>query len=131
MERLKNGTRIEVHDLSELDRLVTTIHINKDKGLVWRTGEFNTSMLSNENYCFELIENKINIQDIEECDINVSCQELDHNIRDLESYTNNIVLLAIKQLDREIKEIKSLNIEINEEDINKAIKNARKQMREE
>ncbi len=48
-------------------------------------------------------EKEINIQEIEECDINVSCQELDHNIRDLESYINNIVLPAIKQLDREIK----------------------------
>lgn len=72
--------------------------------LNWETGEFDTSYLSN-NYCyFELIEE--NTIDIEKCNINISCQELDHNLRDMQSYINNVLVEAVKQLNRELKEVK-------------------------
>jgi len=46
---------------------------------------------------FEVIEeDEIDIQAMEECDLNVSCQELDHNLRDIQSYINYLVLPAIK-----------------------------------
>ena len=52
---------------------------------------------------FEVIEeDEIDIQAMEECDLNVSCQELDHNLRDIQSYINYLVLPAIKQLDKQI-----------------------------
>ena len=55
-----------MHDLSVLDKVVTTILYSNEK-LNWETGTFDTSYLSN-NYCyFELIEdNTIDIDSIEE-----------------------------------------------------------------
>ena len=65
-EEIKEGTRIEVHDLSVTDRLVTTIMINRDKGIIWQAGEFYTSMLANEYYYFKPINDDIDIDSIEE-----------------------------------------------------------------
>lgn len=75
---------------------------------------------------FEPIEDKIDIDSIEK----------------LESITNNIdgtvcimvkineLVQAVKQLNKKIKEAETLDIEINENDINKAIEKARKQLKE-
>lgn len=75
---------------------------------------------------FELIENEIDIDSIEK----------------LESVTNNIdgtvcimvkineLVQAVKQLNKKVKEAETLDIEINENDINKAIEKARKQLKE-
>ena len=56
---IKSGTNIEVHDLSVLDRLVTTISVNSDRGLAWKTGEFDTSFLLNDYYYFRVKEQDI------------------------------------------------------------------------
>lgn len=86
---------------------------------IFNTGE----LLSME---VELIEDEIDIDSIEK----------------LESITNNIdgtvcimvkineLVQAVKQLNKKIKEAETLDIEINENDINKAIEKARKQLKE-
>jgi hypothetical protein len=97
-----------VHNLSIVDELVTTILINKEKLIVWKTGEFDTSMLSNRYYYFELKEDKIEIQNIEE--INDTCYDVNTMSDDeIEYYHNttaskiNDLIKAVKQLDEKIK----------------------------
>lgn len=73
--------------------------VNRDKGLIWKTGEFDTSMLSNEYYYFKLIEDEINIQDIEELDIyeeNVTKGNIIDKIND--------IVIGLKYIDNKIKE---------------------------
>lgn len=53
---------------------------------------------------FELIEDQT--IDIEECNINITCQELDHNLRDMQSYINNVIVEELKHLNKEIQSIK-------------------------
>ena len=50
---------------------------------------------------FKIIEE--NTIDIEECNININCQELDHNLSDIQSYINNVILEILKHHDKEIK----------------------------
>ena len=82
---------------------------------------------------FQLIEDQT--IDIEECNINITCQELDHNLRDMQSYINNVIVEELKHLNKEIQSIKEdlncCNIEIIEKDINEALKKARRQIKEE
>lgn len=80
---IKSGTSIEVHDLSVLDRLVTTIYVNLNRGLVWKTGEFDTSFLLNDYYYFKIAD--IDIQSIEELDISrgQQCYELAIKINEI------------------------------------------------
>ena len=64
------------------------------------------------------------------------------SIEELKSVTNNIdgtvcimvkineLVQAVKQLNKKVKETETLDIEINENDINEAIKKARKQLKE-
>ena len=42
----------------------------------------------------------------------------------------NELVQAVKQLNKKVKEAETLDIEINENDINEAIKKARKQLKE-
>ena len=42
----------------------------------------------------------------------------------------NELVQAVKQLNKKVKEAETLDIEINENDINKAIEKARKQLKE-
>lgn len=102
-----------------MDKVLTTIVYSNEK-LNWKTGTFDTSCLSNNYCCFELIEDEIDIQSIKEIDTykardkiftytgnegeknNLYCLSLyvAHNILDkLNKHTQ-----AIKQLDRKIKE---------------------------
>lgn len=59
------------------------------------------------NSTIELIEDQT--IDIEECNINISCQELDHNLRDMQSYINNVIVEAVKHLKKEIQSIKKID----------------------
>lgn len=70
--------------------------------LNWETGEFDTSYLSN-NYCyFELIEdNTIDIDSIEELKVT-------GDIVDTRTLVINELVQAVKQLNREIKELKNI-----------------------
>ena len=54
---------------------------------------------------FKLIEEDT-IDNIEECNINISCQELDHNLRDMQSYINNVIVEMLKELRKEVKQLK-------------------------
>lgn len=48
---------------------------------------------------FELIEDEIDIQSIEECDIPINMKEIDHMLIDMQDKINELVE-AVKQLDR-------------------------------
>ena len=100
---IKSGTSIEVHDLSVLDRLVTTISVNSDRGLAWKTGEFDTSFLLNDYYYFKITD--IDIQEIEEIPNEVMRDGWRYYVPIFFNKINELVR-AIKQLDRQIKEDK-------------------------
>lgn len=89
-----------MHDLSIVDKVVTTILYSNEK-LNWETGEFDTSYLSN-NYCyFELIEdNTIDIDSIEDIDTSRNYQNYELTL-EIDKLTK-----AVKQLNKEIKELK-------------------------
>ncbi len=81
---------------------------------------FNTvELLSME---VELIEDEIDIDSIEELEGIVE-YSTERNII-------NQLVQAVKQINKKVKETETLNIEINENDINKAIEKARKQLKE-
>jgi len=97
---IKGGTKIEVHDLSVLDRVVTVIQVNERKGLEWKNGEFDTSMLLNDYYYFKPIEEpeEIDIQAIEDLGV------IDYKgipIKSLSLKINELVQ-AIKQIDNKL-----------------------------
>ena len=96
---IKSGTSIEVHDLSVLDRLVTTISVNRDRGLAWKTGEFDTSFLLNDYYYFKITD--IDIQEIEEIPNEVMRDDWRYYVPIFFNKINELVR-AIKQLDRQI-----------------------------
>ena len=96
---IKSGTNIEVHDLSVLDRLVTTISVNSDRGLTWKTGEFDTSFLLNDYYYFKITD--IDIQKIEEIPNEVMRDDWRYYVPLFFNKINELVR-AIKQLDRQI-----------------------------
>ena len=86
--------------MSVLDRVVTTILYSNAK-LNWETGTFDTICLCNNYYYFELIEDEIDIDNIEE----------------LKSVTNNIygnicmmfkineLVQAVKQINKKVEEL--------------------------
>lgn len=100
---IKSGTNIEVHDLSVLDRLVTTISVNSDRGLAWKTGEFDTSFLLNDYYYFKITD--IDIQELKEFKVGDtyidSLHDAENEIRYLQMGYNNLLKIG-KQLDRQI-----------------------------
>jgi len=75
--------------------------VNRDKSLIWNSGEFDTSMLSNEYYYFELIEdNTIDIQSIEEFSSEYTMNSVEFQLQD----KINELVRGLKQLDKQIKE---------------------------
>lgn len=78
--------------------------------------------LCDKSCTFELIEDEIDIQNIEELVTGYSESGAD---TDIINFLNNEILPAVKQLDKEVKELKSFDIEVSEKDINKAIEKAR------
>lgn len=71
---------------------------------------------------FELIEDEIDIDSIEKLEGIVEYST--------ERNTINQLVQAVKQINKKVKETETLDIEINENDINKAIEEARKQLKE-
>lgn len=71
----------------------------------------------------ELIEDEVDIDNIEELECEESWTEEGYKLID----TVNELVQAVKQLNKEIKELKSLDIEISEKDINEALKKAIKE----
>lgn len=64
-KEIKDKTKIEVHSLKVLDITIAVIEYS-NKRLEWRTGEFDTSYLFNEDYYFRVLEDKT--EEIEEVD---------------------------------------------------------------
>lgn len=89
---LKTGTEIKVKMGSEY---ITTITY-EEFGLKWKTGEFDTSILCSNSASFELIEDEINIQEIEELKIGTITTE--------DKLKINEIIKVLKQLDKKIKE---------------------------
>ena len=65
-KEIKDKTKIEVHSLKVLDIAIAVIEYS-NKRLEWRTGEFDTSYLFNEDYYFRVLED--NTEEIEELEI--------------------------------------------------------------
>lgn len=65
-KEIKDKTKIEVHSLKVLDITIAVIEYS-NKRLEWRTGEFDTSYLFNEDYYFRVLED--NTEEIEELEI--------------------------------------------------------------
>ena len=63
-KEIKDKTKIEVHSLQ--DNTIAVIEYS-NKRLEWRTGEFDTSYLFNEDYYFRVLED--NTEEIEELEI--------------------------------------------------------------
>ena len=63
-KEIKDKTKIEVHSLQ--DNIIAVIEYS-NKRLEWRTGEFDTSYLFNEDYYFRVLED--NTEEIEELEI--------------------------------------------------------------
>lgn len=98
---IKDGTEfIEYNGSNECTK---SIYVNGE--LRHRDEKFGYDTLWHLKKCtFKPIEDQT--IDIEECNINISCQELDHNLRDIQSYINNVIVEELKHLNKEIQSIK-------------------------
>lgn len=90
--------------MSVLDRVVTTILYSNAK-LNWETGTFDTSCLCNNYYYFELIEDEVDIDNIEELENEIMQDDWIYYVPMFFNKTNELVQ-AVKQLNKEIKSIK-------------------------
>lgn len=90
-----------------------------------------TNLIALLNDKFELIEDEIDIDNIEEIKWRESEKEhLGYGVLVANDKINELVQ-AVKQLGKRVKELEELNIEINEKDINEAINKAREQRNKE
>lgn len=93
--------------------------------LKWESGDFDTSILCSTEANFEVIEEnkEIDIQSIKE----ISSEDRFYRTDNIDKL--NELTRAIKQIDKELNELKSLDyLEISERDINDSIKKAREYM---
>ena len=120
-KKLKNNTIIKV----KMGNAYKATLKYENLMLKWESGNFDTSILCSEEADFEVIEEnkEIDIQSIKEIDVKDQFYRKD-NIDKLNELTR-----AIKQIDNELNELKSLDyLEISERDINDAIKKTREHM---
>ena len=90
---IKDGTIIEIHDLSTLDHIKARIDYS-NKRLNWLAGEFDTRCLFDDNIYFRVLED--NTEEIEELpDYNYSIKENRDKINEL--------VRVVKQIRKEIK----------------------------
>ena len=82
------------------------------------------------NDYLELIEDEIDIDNIEEL-LKIEEYEVDKTDTVINRNKINELVQAVKQLNKRVKELEELNIEINEKDINEAINKAREQRNKE
>ena len=119
--KLKNNTTIKV----KMGNTYKATLKYENLMLKWESGDFDTSILCSAEADFEVIEEnkEIDIQSIKEISSEDRFCRTD-NIDKLNELTR-----AIKQIDKELNELKSLDyLEISERDINDAIKKAREYM---
>lgn len=93
---IKDNTKIEVHELFILDKIITTITY-KNGRLDWKEGTFSTEYLCDNSYYFKIVEDEINIQEIKKINYNDNFYRTD-NIGKL-----NELVQAVKQLDKKVK----------------------------
>lgn len=82
------------------------------------------------NWNVELIEDEVDIDNIEEL-LKIEEYEVDKTDTVINRNKINELVQVVKQLDKRVKELEELNIEINEKDINEAINKAREQLNKE
>lgn len=119
--KIKNNTTIKV----KMGNAYKATLKYENLMLKWESGDFDTSILCSAEADFEVIEEnkETDIQAIKEIDVKDQFYRTD-NIDKLNELTR-----AIKQIDKELNELKSLDyLEISERDINDAIKKAREYM---
>ena len=85
------------HQLRKLE-INTKLYINKNGRLNWKQdGNFNTEYLCRNSIMFELIEDEVDIDNIEEMTLD--------GVEDVTYFINDLIK-AVKQLNKEIKSIK-------------------------
>ncbi|MBQ3415957.1 MAG: hypothetical protein IJH39_11630 [Clostridia bacterium] len=102
--KIKDGTKIEVHDLVVLDKLVAIIEY-KNKKIMWKDN-FDTSYLLNPNCYFKIIQEQqdIDIQNIQEL-LEIESYEVDNTDVKLNRQIINKLVQAVKKLDKDINYI--------------------------
>lgn len=116
--KLKNNTTIKV----KMGNAYKATLKYENLMLKWESGDFDTSILCSAEADFEVIEEnkEIDIQSIKE----ISSEDRFYRTDNIDKL--NELTRAIKQIDKEFNELKSLDyLEISERDINDAIKKAR------
>ncbi len=119
--KIKNNTTIKV----KMGNAYKATLKYENLMLKWESGDFDTSILCSEEADFEVIEEnkEIDIQSIKE----ISSEDRFYRTDNIDKL--NELTRAIKQIDKELNELKSLDyLEISERDINDAIKKAREYM---
>lgn len=119
--KLKNNTTIKV----KMGNAYKATLKYENLMLKWESGDFDTSILCSTEADFEVIEEnkEIDIQSIKE----ISSEDRFYRTDNIDKL--NELTRAIKQIDKELNELKSLDyLEISERDINDAIKKAREYM---
>lgn len=116
--KLKNNTTIKV----KMGNAYKATLKYENLMLKWESGDFDTSILCSTEADFQVIEEnkEIDIQSIKE----ISSEDRFYRTDNIDKL--NELTRAIKQIDKELNELKSLDyLEISERDINDAIKKAR------
>ena len=119
--KIKNNTTIKV----KMGNAYKATLKYENLMLKWESGDFDTSILCSAEADFEVIEEnkEIDIQSIKE----ISSEDRFYRTDNIDKL--NELTRAIKQIDKELNELKSLDyLEISERDINDAIKKAREYM---
>lgn len=117
--RIKEGTKIKV--INELTgNWITTISY-KNGRLNWQAGEFDTSFLCNIDIDFEVIEEKKEIEELN--DTNYNCEEM--SIEETNCYNNlirtklNEVIRAVNKINKQLEEQETEDIDTVERELNK------------
>lgn len=119
--KIKNNTTIKV----KMGNAYKATLKYENLMLKWESGDFDTSILCSTEADFEVIEEnkEIDIQSIKE----ISSEDRFYRTDNIDKL--NELTRAIKQIDNELNELKSLDyLKISERDINDAIKKARECM---
>ena len=120
--QINDNTKIKV--INELTGDILTVIKYKEGMLKWKTGEFDTSFLCNIDIEFVIEENK-EIEEMKEINKNlVVPNSTADDIRKIIIKINELVQ-AVNKINKDLEKSQILNIEINEETVNNAIKRAR------
>ncbi len=114
--KIKKETKIKV--INKLTgNWITTISY-KNGRLNWQAGEFDTSFLCNIDIDFKVIEEKKEIEELDEMQIINTRPEVN-------AEKINELIRAVNKINKDLEELEPYDIEVSERDINDAIKRAR------